>query len=171
MHYCMGCKVYLCNLCWISFHSDEITELPRCTERKLGLATWMLLCFDVNQPTPRSPARALIHTRHGADSSREGMAAQLTGERIQQCAAGVPNSVTVITTRCVLPESLVKRLRQIEGQVVTIRSVLAVWKPAKVAGKKRNTSNRTGATRAMVDVSCGRRATGENRFRFSAGHC
>ena len=113
--------------------------------------------------------RALIQTRRNTDSSRAGIVAQLIEERIQQRAAGVPDSPTVITPRGALSESPLKRLRQIQGEVVPRGSVLAVWKPAKVAGKKRNASDRTGATRAVTAVSHGRRAAGEKRRRFSAG--
>ena len=146
-------------------------ELPLCTERKLGFATRRLLRFDVDQPKPRYPLRALIQTHRNADLLRAGMAVQLIGERerIQQRAARVPNSLTVITPRGALLESPFKRLRQIQGEVVPRGSVLAVWKPAKVAGKKRNASDRTGATRAVTAVSHGRRAAGEKRRRFSAG--
>ena len=60
VHYCIGCKVYLCNLCWTSFRSDEIQELLPCTDKKLGLATRRLLRFDVDQPKHWNPGIALI---------------------------------------------------------------------------------------------------------------
>ena len=62
-----------------------------------------------------------------------------------------------------LSESPIKRLQQIQGEVVPRCSVLAVWKPAKVAGKKRNAGDRTGAIRAITAVSCGRRAAVEKQ--------
>ena len=142
MHYCVVCEVYLCDLCWASFHDDEIPELPLCIERKPGLATRRLLRFDVDQTKPRSLARALIQTRRNADSSRAGGAAQLIGEQIQHRTARVSDSPTMVTPRGALPESLFKHLRQIQGEVVPRRSVLAVWKPAKVVGKKSNASDR-----------------------------
>ena len=111
MHYCIACEVYLCNLCWVSFHGDEIPELPLCTERKLGLANRRVLRFDGDQPKPRGPVRVLIQTRRNADLLREGIVAQLIGEKIQQRTAGVPDSLTMITPRDALSESLLKRLR------------------------------------------------------------
>ena len=86
--------------------------------------------------------------------------AQLTGERIQQRVARVPGSLTMITARGAMPESSLKSLRQIQGEVVPRHNVPVVWKPA-VADKRRNASNRTRETRAMVAVSCRRRAAGE----------
>ena len=68
--------------------------------------------------------------------------ALLIGERIQQRAAGVPDSLTVITPRGTLYHPRLKRLQQNQGEVVPRRSVLAVWKPAKVVGKKSNASDR-----------------------------
>ena len=126
VHYCIACKVYLYNLCWVPVHDDKVQELLLCSERKLSLAAKRLLHFDVDQPKPWTPVRALIQTRRNADSSRTGIAAQLIGERIQQRVAGVLDSLPVITPWGALSESPLKRLRQIQGEVVSRRSVLAV---------------------------------------------
>jgi hypothetical protein len=93
-HYCVVCKVYLCDMCWVSFHCHDIPCLPPCTERKLGLVPQRVLRFGGNQPQAASPVRAMIQTRRNIESlpTRAGITPKIIGERIRQSAARAPDS-------------------------------------------------------------------------------
>ena len=90
--FCVACGVYVCKLCWVSFHEDEVPALPPCLQKKLGLSSPRALRFDTVLPVAKSPARVVPRRPRikECSPSRAGSTAKAIGERIQRRLAGDP---------------------------------------------------------------------------------
>jgi hypothetical protein len=149
--FCGICQVYLCKICWDTFHNDPIPCMPPCIDEQLGFGPRRELRYK-NLSTLCSPVRTVIRKvapieeQHviGTSAARRVIGVKSRERRL----ASVPAALTVTTPTLVAsPMKIVRKIRGKQGPRLRA-NILAVQRPG-FRGAKRKTilACRTGDKR------------------------